>query len=64
MARSSRARAPLSTADHKRDQGQETMSYEAAERVVKERVGGLGPNEVIRVRNARGEFVLSTGSTE
>jgi hypothetical protein len=40
------------------------MSYEAAERVVKERVGGLGPNEVIRVRNARGEFVLSTGSTE
>ena len=40
------------------------MSYEAAERVVKERVGGLGPNEVIRVRNARGEFVLSTRSTE
>jgi hypothetical protein len=38
-------------------------SFEAAERVV-ERVGGLGTNQVIRVRDARAALVLSTAPTE
>jgi hypothetical protein len=32
-------------------------SFEAAERVVREHVGGLGPNEVIRIRDSAGALV-------
>jgi hypothetical protein len=39
-------------------------SFEAAERVVREHVGGLGPNEVIRIRDSAGALVLSTDSNE
>jgi hypothetical protein len=39
-------------------------SFEAAERVVREHVGGLGPNEVIRIRDSAGALVLSTDPNE
>jgi hypothetical protein len=41
-----------------------TWSFEDAERVVREHVGGLGPNEVIRIRDSAGALVLSTDSSE
>jgi len=39
-------------------------SFEAAEWVVREHVGGLGPNEVIRIRDSAGALVLSTDPNE
>jgi hypothetical protein len=39
-------------------------SFEAAERVVREHVGDLRPNEVIRIRDSAGALVLSTDPTE
>jgi hypothetical protein len=41
-----------------------TMSVAAAKRVLSERVRRLGPDEVIRVRDAGGALVLSTDPTE
>jgi hypothetical protein len=39
-------------------------SFEAAERVVREHLDGLAPNEVIRIRDSAGALVLSTDPTE
>lgn len=39
-------------------------SFEAAERVVREHVSGLHPNEVIRIRDSAGALVLSTDPSE
>jgi hypothetical protein len=39
-------------------------SFEAAERVVREHVGDLRPNEVIRIRDSAGALVLSSDPTE
>jgi hypothetical protein len=39
-------------------------SFEAAEQVVREHVGELRLNEVIRVRDASGTLVLSSDPTE
>jgi hypothetical protein len=39
-------------------------SFEDAERVVREHVGGLHPNEVIRIRDSARALVLSTDPSE
>jgi hypothetical protein len=39
-------------------------SFEAAERVVREHVSGLSPDEVIRIRDSAGALVLSTDPNE
>jgi hypothetical protein len=52
------------TADGKAHLLNVAWSFEDAERVVREHVGGLQPNEVIRIRDSAGALVLSTDPNE